>query len=83
MPLQIIRNDITKVQADIIVNSANPEARVGSGVDSAIYAAAGLEDILIQRAEIGHIDSGSIGVTSARRLDAEYIIHTVKIISVL
>ena len=41
MPFQIIRNDITKVRADVIVNSANPQPVIGSGTDSAIYAAAG------------------------------------------
>ena len=40
MPLQIIRNDITKVKADAIVNTANPEVAVGAGVDEAIYKAA-------------------------------------------
>lgn len=38
MPFQIIRNDITKVKADAIVNTANPHAVIGSGTDSAIYA---------------------------------------------
>ena len=39
MPLEIIRNDITKVRADAIVNTANPDVAVGAGVDSAIYKA--------------------------------------------
>lgn len=37
MPFQIIRNDITKVKADAIVNTANPNVAVGSGTDRAIY----------------------------------------------
>ena len=39
--LQIIRNDITKVKADVIVNTANPKPVIGSGTDSAIYCAGG------------------------------------------
>ena len=45
MPFQIIRNDITKVKADAIVNTANPKPRIGRGTDSAIYAAAGEEQL--------------------------------------
>ena len=41
MPLAIIRNDITKVKADAIVNTANPEPVYASGTDRAIYEAAG------------------------------------------
>ena len=41
MPFQIIRSDITKVTADVIVNTANPRPVIGSGTDSAIYLAAG------------------------------------------
>ena len=43
MPLQIIRNDITRVKADAVVNTANPKPMIGRGTDSAIYAAAGEE----------------------------------------
>ena len=49
MPFQIIRNDITKVKADVIVNTANPEVAIGGGVDSAIYKAAGEEELLAER----------------------------------
>ena len=77
MPFQIIRNDITKVKADAIVNTANPKPCVGSGTDSAIYAAAGEEQLLAARKQIGDIAPGQAFHTDAFRLDARYIIHTV------
>ena len=49
MPFQIIRNDITRVKADAIVNTANPKPCIGSGTDSAIYDAAGKEQLLAER----------------------------------
>ena len=49
LPFQIIRNDITKVKADAIVNTANPSVAVGDGVDSAIYKVAGKEKFLEAR----------------------------------
>lgn len=75
MPFQIIRNDITKVKADAIVNTANPEVTIGDGVDSAIYKAAGEEELLAARAQVGYLAPGEVGVTPAYRLDAKYIIH--------
>lgn len=77
MPFQIIRNDITKVRADVIVNTANPKPRFGSGTDSAVYAAAGAEQLLAERKKIGDIAPGQAAVTPAFRLPAKYIIHTV------
>ena len=77
MPFQIIRNDITKVKADAIVNTANPNPRIGSGTDRAIYAAAGEERLLAQRKKIGEIAPGQARHTDAFALDARYIIHTV------
>ena len=46
MPFQIIRNDITKVTADAIVNTANPFPVIGKGTDTAVYEAAGREKLL-------------------------------------
>ena len=77
MPLEIIRNDITKVEADAIVNTANPEPIYGRGVDSAIYFAAGAEALLAERAKIGMMSPGTAAVTPAFNLSAKYIIHTV------
>ena len=77
MSFQIIRNDITRVKADAIVNTANPEPRIGRGTDSAIYAAAGKEQLLAERKKIGRIAPGDAVSTDAFHLDARYIIHTV------
>lgn len=77
MPFQIIRNDITKVKADAIVNTANPNVAVGSGTDSAIYCAAGKEQLLAERKRIGIMHPGQVAYTDAFNLDAKYIIHTI------
>ena len=77
MPFQIIRNDITKVKADAIVNTANPQPTYGGGTDSAIYKAAGENELLAERKKIGVIKRGDIAVTPAFNLKAKYIIHTV------
>ena len=77
MPFQIIRNDITKVSADVIVNSANPEPIYAEGVDGCIYKAAGEKSLLAERAKIGDIARGDMAVTPAFKLDAKYIFHTV------
>ena len=77
MPFKIVRNDITKVKADAIVNTANPNPICGSGTDLAIYEAAGKEQLLAERTQIGKIVRGEIAVTGAYNLNAKYIIHTV------
>lgn len=77
MPLQIMRNDITRVKADAIVNTANPEPLFGDGTDRAVYEAAGTEELLKARKQIGRIARGEIAVTPAFHLKAKYIIHTV------
>jgi len=77
MPFRIIRNDITKVRADAIVNTANPEPIYAGGTDSAIYHAAGARRLLAERKKIGYIEPGEAAVTKAFRLPAKFIIHTV------
>lgn len=77
MPFHIIRNDITKVHADAIVNTANPEPVYAGGTDAAVYRAAGEKRLLAERKKIGHIEPGEVAVTRAFRLPAKFIIHTV------
>ena len=77
MPFTIIRQDITRVQADVIVNTANPDPQYGEGTDYAIYQAAGEEQLLEERRKIGKITPGEAAVTPALALQAKYIIHTV------
>ncbi len=77
MPFKIIRNDITKVRADAIVNSANPRPIFDSGTDYAIYHAAGVKELLEARRKIGNIAIGNARVTNAFHLKSLYIIHTV------
>lgn len=76
MPFQIIRNDITKVVADAIVNTANPEPTIGGGTDYAIHKAAG-PDLLEARKKIGKICVGQSVETPAFQLSAKYVLHTV------
>ena len=77
MPFQIVRNDITKMQVDAIVNTANPFPGYGSGIDTAVYEAAGVDELLAKRHEIGSVAPGTSFITDGYRLPAKYIIHTV------
>ena len=76
MPFEIIRNDITRVKADAIVNTANPYPVVGAGTDTAIHNAAGPQ-LLEARKKIGNIEPGDSVATPAFDLDARYVLHTV------
>ena len=66
MPFQIIRNDITKVTADVIVNTANPHPVIGNGTDSAIYQAAG-------EAELERHEFAFVEIADLRRTGGEIV----------
>ena len=76
MPFEIVRNDITNIRVDAIVNTANPRPVIGPGVDSTIHEKAGPQ-LLAARQEIGDISCGCAAITPAFGLDAKYVIHTV------
>ena len=74
MPFEIVRNDITKMQVDAIVNAASRHPRVNAGVDAAIHKKAG-PSLLEARKRIGYIQPGTAAITPAFELGAEYVIH--------
>ena len=75
MPFEIVRNDITQMAVDAIVNTANPKPIVGAGTDAMIHEMAGPE-LLKARQNIGCIDAGCAAITPAYKLNAKYVIHT-------
>lgn len=77
MPFKIVRNDITKMQVDAIVNTANPKPKYSSGTDTAVYKAAGEEELLAERKKIGYMNTGEVAITPGFKLLAKYIIHAV------
>lgn len=77
MPMKIVRNDITKMQVDAIVNTANRMPVYSEGTDSAVYEAAGVEELLAERRKIGTLEEGQVAITPGFRLPAKYIIHAV------
>ena len=75
MPFNIVRNDLTHMHADAIVNTANPEPIIGSGADSEVHRKAGRK-LLRARKKIGDIPYGDAVITPAFDLNAKYVILT-------
>ena len=78
--IKVVKGDITKIEVDAIVNAANGSLMGGGGVDGAIHEAGGkeiLEQCILIVKKQGELKTGEAVITSAGKLNAKYVIHTV------
>lgn len=78
--IEVLKGDITKIEVDAIVNAANTSLLGGSGIDGAIHKAGGttiLEDCQKIRSKQGGCKVGEAVITTAGKLPAKFVIHTV------
>ena len=75
MPFTIVRNDITKMQVDAIVNAANTELQMGGGVCGAIFKAAGVREMQASCESLSPIKIGEAVITPGFALPAKFVIH--------
>ncbi|MCH3950991.1 MAG: macro domain-containing protein [Acidaminococcus sp.] len=76
MPFTILRQDITQMKVDAIVNSANKDLSMGGGTCGSIFKAAGTKALQEACAKLGPIRIGDAVITPGFHLPAKYIIHT-------
>ncbi|MFX3636847.1 MAG: macro domain-containing protein [Candidatus Pristimantibacillus sp.] len=75
MSFIIVRQDITKIKVDAIVNAANTMLQMGGGVCGAIFKAAGASELQVSCDKLAPIQTGEAFITPGFRLSAKYIIH--------
>lgn len=76
MPFNIIRQDITKMEVDAIVNAANTELKMGGGVSGAVFKAAGAAKLQAACEKLAPIKTGEAVITPGFKLPAKFVIHT-------
>jgi len=75
MPFTIVRQDITKMKVDAIVNAANTDLATGGGVCGAIFKAAGARELQAACDKVAPIKTGQAAITPGFALPCKYVIH--------